>query len=83
MTFAEWKTACIQEVRDHGLSFDDLWDDDDPYELFEVAEPMFKNGVSPAEFIEEVFEEDLAHLAGVEQEQEDSLEGEFEFEEED
>ena len=62
MTYEEWKEA-VAQCADKLLSLTDLWSEDDPYDLFEVAQESYDNGQTPEAFIRWIFEEDLASKA--------------------
>lgn len=61
-TFQAWKNECVRYSKEEGLTVDDMWDKDDPYDLVEVAQESYENGDTPADFINEIFGEDLARL---------------------
>jgi hypothetical protein len=58
MPFDEWKREASEHAIALGLP-DDLWDEDDPYELTPLAEYAFNRGVTPSTFIDAAFAEDL------------------------
>jgi hypothetical protein len=72
-TFDEWKEACIKKSEELGLTVGDMWEEGDPYDLFNEAERYFKDGADPVIFLEEIFEEDLARRAGDDEESLNSL----------
>jgi hypothetical protein len=63
MTFHQWKLAAQALADKLGLP-PDLWALDDPYDLKIVAEAAFRARTTPATFITNTFEEDLARIAG-------------------
>lgn len=73
MTFEEWKAAVQKASNDLGCP-DDLWADDDPYDLAEVAKTDFESGFSPESFVREVFADDISSREHDEQMQIEALE---------
>ena len=63
MTFDEWKAKCLEVAEDLELPIgNELWSEDDPYELLDDAKLSFKEGVTPDRFINVHFEEDIARI---------------------
>lgn len=59
---AEWQKqviACARELVD----IDDLFADDDPYDIAALSRDAFDKGQSPEDFVREAFEEDIAGKA--------------------
>lgn len=77
-TYEAWKLGCVAAVIDVGLSVDDLWDKDDPYDLFSAADAAYKAKSSPMSFIEGIFAEDLARHAYDDHLAEEAMQYEFE-----
>ncbi len=46
-TFEDWKAACVAASEKLGLEVGDMWEEFDPYDLFDTAEDAFKNKISP------------------------------------
>jgi hypothetical protein len=74
------KKLSLQEWRDRAQEYsnevgcpDDLWTEDDPYELSEVSLRDYEAGVPPEEFIRDIFADDLAAMEGDDQLFNDSL----------
>lgn len=59
MTFEEWQGKCA-EVAKRLLGFEDLLDEDDPYDVFDAMEDYYDEDADPEDFIRELFAEDLA-----------------------
>ena len=60
-SFAEWKAQASAYTKEHEyLGFDDILDEDDPYDLKDAMQAAFDKGDSPEDFIEEAFGEDIA-----------------------
>jgi hypothetical protein len=80
VTYAEWQAQAKKHAEEL-LSLGDIWDDADPYDLFEAARAAFDDELTPEEFVEEVFADDLAtraHDALMEKEALEFPEEEFE-----
>lgn len=77
MTFDDWKEQCERVVEELELGFDDLWEEDDPYDLLESAEAKWET-TTPHDFIHEMFDEDIAKRAHDEELFRESLEQEDE-----
>ena len=80
--FAEWKAAAQAHANDLGVvGGDDLWDEDDSYDLKALARGAFERGEDAMTFIEEAFAEDLARAEHDDQQQAESAAyGDEEFE---
>jgi hypothetical protein len=72
MTYTEWKQACLTTLEDIGLLIDDLWDSDDPYEIFRMSQEAYKAQQSPRSFVEDIFSEEIAQAEGEKQERRDA-----------
>lgn len=72
MTIQEWKDRAQEYSVEVGCP-DDLWDEDDPYDLADISHSDYAAGRSPEDFIRAVFAEDLAAMEGDEQSFSDSL----------
>ena len=42
------------------LGLGDIWDEDDPYDLFESARAAFADDITPEHFVAEMFADDIA-----------------------
>ena len=62
MTKAEkkWRNQAQTYADRIGVAGGDLWDVDDPYDLFDAAHAAFEEGRKPKDFISEIFAEDIA-----------------------
>jgi hypothetical protein len=72
MTLQEWKDRAQAYSITTGCP-GDLWDEDDPYELKNVAVEAHAAETSPEEFVRNIFADDLAAAEGDEQDFSDSL----------
>lgn len=72
LTPQEWRDRAQEYSTEVGCP-DDIWDEDDPYDLSDVALSDYAAGRSPEEFIRNIFADDLAAAEGNEQEFADSL----------
>jgi len=63
VTYDEWKAEAERFADEIGLLLESIWADSDPYDLFEAAQAAFDNGQTPREFINEIFEDDIARQA--------------------
>lgn len=72
LTVQEWKDRAQEYATEVGCP-DDLWDEDDPYDLSNVALSDYATGKSPEEFVRYIFADDLAAAAGAEAEFTESL----------
>jgi predicted proteasome-type protease len=63
VTLQEWKDRARVYSTTVGCP-DDLWDEDDPYQLKNVAVEAHAAGTSPEEFVRDVFADDLAASEG-------------------
>ncbi len=77
-----WQAECVKVSERLGLAVGDMWEEGDNYEMFEMADEAFADGVEPETFIREVFEEDLAKQAYDEDLQEQAFEQEVDFQDE-
>jgi hypothetical protein len=78
MTFETWKKRAQEHADEVVPGLEPLWTEDDPYELFEVATVAYSMGQDPKAFIEEMFGEDLARMAGEAEERREAAEYEDE-----
>jgi hypothetical protein len=72
LSLQEWRDSAQEYSTEVGCP-DDLWDEDDPYDLAEVALRDYEAGVPPEEFVRDIFADDIAASAGDEQLFNDSL----------
>lgn len=75
-TVEAWKAACVSAAVDLGLAVEDMWAEGDIYEMFDHVAEAFAQGVEPRDFIQEIFEEDLAEQEHEEHQFADSLDHE-------
>lgn len=55
-----WRERAQRYADRVGVAGRDLWDSDDPYDLFEAAHAAFEAGRKPRDFINGIFAEDMA-----------------------
>lgn len=57
--FSDWQTSAEKHAISVGCP-DDLWAEDDPYDLLEAARVAYAEGRSAVDFINEIFADDIA-----------------------
>lgn len=78
--FAEWQALCLKVAEELRLPIDDVWAQDDPYDVLELAREAWSKGQTPSEFVGGVFEDDAAAIAGSDAEWDDSMRSDFDIE---
>lgn len=61
-SFSHWKSSAQAHAKKVGCP-DDLWAEDDPYDLLETARVAYARGQSASDFVEEMFADDIASRA--------------------
>ena len=79
MNFEEWKKECALYAERIGVAGPDIWAEDDPYDLADAPLDAFNDDLSPKEFIDEVFAEDIASREHDDIMDEDALDHELDF----
>lgn len=70
LTFEQWRQRCAEFVDDK-LDIDNILDEDDPYEIFEMMQDAFDEDQSPEDFCREAFAEEFAQEEGYDVDDED------------
>ncbi len=76
MIRAQWNKIA-SKYAEHELCCGDLWDENDPYSLHEVADDAFQKDQDPKAFVREMFTEDFAKQEHDAEQYRESIEAEF------
>lgn len=61
MKFDQWQEE-VQKIASQEIYLNDLWDADDPYEIFADARHAFAAKISPRTFFHDIFAEDISNI---------------------
>ena len=79
MTFSEWRKQCDRAAK-RLLGIYDLLSDSDPHEIQDAMAAAYADDLTPMEFLQEEFEEELADDADIDFEDDEDYEDDEDFE---